>query len=121
MLFLRCFKGWQGNQGRGAIAATLLFGGLSATAVAQVPPALSSAEPTEPRLMQSSEGRVNPPSPSNNTLNVQPVLDSPVFVEMPEATSPTLAQTQLRFTDVSPDHWAYEALLFLSTGSRRAE
>lgn len=62
-----------------------------------------------------------PPAPndaadSSNAIETR-VPESPASSTIP--MSPSISQVELPFSDVSPDHWAYEALLFLSTGHRQ--
>jgi len=94
-----------------AIAITLtLTGGIAATAQTTESADPSSPQPSTAPTLQELPVPQDLPSPSPSSAQDAPEsaqgLSSPSQVELP-------------FTDVSPDHWAYEALLFLSTGSRQ--
>ncbi|MBD1912387.1 MULTISPECIES: hypothetical protein [unclassified Leptolyngbya] len=103
------FGGWI------AIAITLVSG-FSMAAEAQVSQQDTESTPIEvlqpvPEASVPASDEVTPP----NSVVTSP--DQPASSTVP--LSPSISQVELPFSDVSPDHWAYEALLFLSTGSRQ--
>lgn len=101
-----------------AIAITLtVVGGVSA-ARGQLP---EQSDESTPRAVdeqngQTIESQSLQESGSSNPL-IAPQSD---FSDEPASAQvfPSPSQVELPFNDVPPDHWAYEALLFLSTGSR---
>lgn len=108
---LKHFGGWM------AIAITLVSG-FSMAAEAQVSQQNTEAVPVEA-----------PPAARETPVSRSETATSAVQEPVPAESSPpnsanvpvrsSISQVELPFSDVSPDHWAYEALLFLSTGHRQ--
>jgi hypothetical protein len=88
-----------------------------------VPLALAQERPSATPLPVQIE--LSPTSPENSEPQALPALELPATVLTPETDAPQnpvgqidTQRPELPFSDVPPDHWAYEALLYLSTGGR---
>ena len=113
---------------RVAIAASVaLVSGLSSVALAQEResslPVVTPASRTPAIAPVETLGNPLVPAQDSSGLDSaseNSILPAPVGDGVSEA--PINAQRpELPFSDVSPDHWAYEALLYLSTGGRSPE
>jgi len=105
------FGGWMAI----AIAipmAGLVVSGFNRMATAQQPDPGSEAARYGEAASPQPEALAPQSDPTNPPLPVVPTVPPAAQVQ------PSPSQVELPFTDVPPDHWAYEALLFLSTGSR---
>lgn len=114
---LSCFKisVAAGRIGMAIASSLATFAGFVPLALAQERP---SAAPLPLQIERS------PASPENPDLQGLPTLE-PAAEPAPasDARQDSLGQIdtqrpELPFSDVPPDHWAYEALLYLSTGGR---
>lgn len=106
------FGGWM------AIAITLVSG-FGIAAEAQVSQQNTESAPIEASQTVSDTVPASEPA----TLTSQEAVTFPESSPSPDSSNipvrPSISQVELPFSDVSPDHWAYEALLFLSTGNRQ--
>jgi hypothetical protein len=105
------FGGWM------AIAISLVSG-FSMAAEAQVSPRNRASVPVQ--TPQAAPTDLDSPSDDTPDPSLEAEVSEPDSSTSPSIPmSPSISQVELPFSDVSPDHWAYEALLFLSTGHRQ--
>lgn len=86
---------------------------------------IAQAQERQPSAPFSVQVELSPVSPEHSNLPERPALEPAAAMPAPaDPPSPnTIGQIdtqrpELPFSDVPPDHWAYEALLYLSTGGR---
>jgi len=85
---------------------------------------IAQAQERQPSAPFSVQMELRPGSPENANLQELPAPEPGAAMPAP-ANSPSPSSVgqidpqrpELPFSDVPPDHWAYEALLYLSTGS----